>query len=74
MTEQVTVAKITCLDVDCRKATGGYDYFATIVGTTVPSGFHACPECGSGNIGMIGKLNEYAIGYHVSIGTKGVLD
>ena len=69
------VLKFTCDDADCRKATGGYDYFLTEIRDGLYSSDASfCPECGSQKVRIMGELNEYAKGYHASIGTAGVLD
>jgi len=72
MTKQVLI--ITCDDTDCRQATGGFDYFVTEIRDGLfPSEADFCRRCGSGATRILGELNEYAKGYHASIGTEGVL-
>ena len=68
------VLKITCENADCREATGGFDYFVTEIRDGLfSSDADFCRRCGAGVTRVIGELNEYAKGYHASIGTEGVL-
>ena len=69
------VLKFTCDDADCRKATGGYDYYLTEIRDGLfSSDADYCPECGSGKVRIVGELNEYAKAHHAAMGIPGVLD
>jgi len=61
------VLKFTCDDADCRKATGGYDYYLT----EIRDGLFSSD---AGKVRIVGELNEYAKAHHAAMGIPGVLD
>jgi hypothetical protein len=67
------VLKITCDNAACREATGGFDYFVTEGADWWAYEVDFCRRCDTGETRIVGELNEYAKGYHASIGTQGVL-